>query len=159
MMAHDNLASGNNFYAYDLEGAKKWQIIEFDFDESFSYDPITHEPQENPNIIDFFIDENPSEWNPLLARLLTLEEHKTMYLTYYRTFLNGVVGESSHQQPGKRLLELHNFIVSWMSQDKLWQLSYGMTVEAFTSYAMNPTYNFHLRYQDTLDQLNALATA
>jgi hypothetical protein len=156
MIAHDNLASGNNFYAYDLEGKKKWQIIEYDFDESFLYDSETHEPLDNPDIIQFFIDSDASEWNPLLARMLAIDEHKTMYLSYYRTFLDGVFGASSRQQPSERLSQLYKLILPWVTQDKLWQLSYGMTVDAFSNCAYESSKNFYARHRDVSEQLDSL---
>jgi hypothetical protein len=155
MMAHDNLASGNNFYCYNLVSSNdlKWQIVEFDFDECLTYNSETNEPDEDPDIIRFFIRDDDSD--PLLTRILELDAYTGAYLDYYSTFITEIFGAGSPQQPSERLSELYNFILPWVSQDKLWQISYGMTTEKFTECAMNSVTNLNTRYKDVYNQLQS----
>ena len=112
MLASDNLASGNNYYFYHLQdnddnnNNNKWQLIEFDFDECFSFSNNSQSgkltPNENPNVFTFFYkDPTDDERNPLLYKLLSISDYNSTYIKYYNKFLT-VFSSDSKQQPTER---------------------------------------------------------
>jgi len=125
MLATDNLASGANYYAYELtNGEGKWQIIEFDFDECFNIDVETGEPIDaNQNVFKFFAREpTDSNYNPLLSRMLSIDQFNSTYKQYYNLFLSHTFGAESSLQPSTRYASMLDFILPWVDQDKLWSV-------------------------------------
>ena len=159
MLASDNLASGQNYYAYNRvtdksEPTLEWQIIEFDFDECFYFDQATGQPEVNPNVFSFFVlPPTDSEYDPLLARLLSIPDHNASYIEYYNTFLDAVFGSDSSQDPVTRYSSMLQFTLPWVSKDLLWQISFGMTPSQYILDAEWTMANLPRRYQDVHAQL------
>ena len=159
MLSSDNLASGNNYYLYNRVDSKgqptlEWQVIEFDFDESFVFDHTTGLPEQESDVFAFFAKpETSSEYNPLLSRLLGIAEHNATFAEYYNTFLDGVFGSASAQQPTVRYSALQQFIQPWVDKDLLWQMSFGVTPEQFTLDAQWTIDNLPKRYAEVRAQV------
>lgn len=164
MLSSDNLSSGQNYYTYnraDDQGRAtlEWQVIEFDFDECFAFDRATGLPEsQEPNVFAYFVlPETSSEHNPLLSRLLSIPEHNASYVEYYNTFLDGVFGSGSAQQPTARYSALQQFVQPWVDRDLLWQMSFGMTPDQFTLDAQWTIDNLPKRYADVKAQVATTA--
>lgn len=161
MLAGDNIASGNNYYLYKREDSSPlWMIFEFDFDECFSVNPATMQPDEQPtDIFDFFLAEGEVDYdeaNPLLIRMFSIPKYHDTYVSYYKTFLEGTFGSDSNQQPADRFAAYSSFIAPWLAKDNLWQISFGMTMDAFASNADTTTNYLPIRYADVTNQLKQL---
>jgi hypothetical protein len=158
--------SGKNFYSYHLESTdfsdhekNKWLIIPFDFDFCFEFDDITWEPSDcDLDIINYFIrDMNNNEYNPLFNRLLNKQSTTVFlkdYLTMYSQFITATFGSKSAQQPSDRWGMIMQFILPWITRDKLWQLSNDATPEGFTWYAERSMRLLQERYQNVTIQIN-----
>ena len=160
LLASDNLASGNNIYIYhqtkdDVED--QMCLFTYDFESVFSFTSDTNEPKQDPNIFTFFLtlDDSYDDTNPLLYRLLLSDKYRDLYVQYMDTFLTSLFGTKSPQQPAERFAALFQFVLPWAARDKLWQLSYGITVERFVLVAEQTIANLPLRYQNVSAQLDA----
>ena len=100
-----------------------------------------------------------NEYDPLLSRLLAIPDHNASYVDYYNTFLQGVFGSSSAQQPTARYSAMLQFVLPWVRRDLLWQMSFGVTPEDFEVDAEWTIANLPLRYQNTLAQLPVAVAA
>lgn len=163
MLASDNFADGGNYYAYHRTSDKhpdQWVIMETDFDECFSFEKGT-EAAANADIFDFFLvpeSDAYSDINPLLHRLLAVDEgiqtYRDQYVAFYETFLEAVFGSDSPQQPSARYASMVQFILPWVAKDRLWQMSFGMTVQDFLLDAEGTIAQLPLRYDNTTAQVN-----
>ena len=164
MLSEDNIASGNNFYLVHQTKpsvCEQMLFVSFDFDNVFKFDKMTNEPYEEPDILHFFLtlDKDPvkdfEQINPLLNRMLVMEKYVSKYMELYKTFLSETFGSKSKVQPSDRMESLLQFVLPWVERDKLWQLSYGVTVEDFILDAERAIANLPLRYQNISAQIEA----
>lgn len=159
LLSTDNLASGNNLYVYhgtESDAPDQMSLITYDFDDSFKFDPVTNAPKADPNIFTFFLTLDLDDYedvNPLLNRLLAVPSFNATYVEYYNTFLTGVFGSQSPQQPGDRFAQVLQYVLPWAARDRAWQLSYGMTVDAFVLVAERSIANLPLRYENCTAQI------
>ena len=160
LLMSDNLASGNNIYIYhqtkeDVED--QMCLFTYDFESVFFFDKETNEPLQNPDIFDFFLTLNTSydDTNPLVNRLMLSAKYRDKYVDYMSTFSSTVFGSESKQQPASRYASLFQFVLPWAAKDKLWQLSFGISVEKFVMAAEQTIANLPLRYQNVTSQVDA----
>lgn len=155
-----SLAKRNELY-------NQMQIIEVDFDEVFSFDVQadgTRTPTMNPDIFDFFLKlDDPSNNNPLLHRLFSIDKYRQQYISYYKTFSEKIFSSSSSFitsssssssqsqssiQPSQRYMQRFECILPWIARDKMWQLSYGMSMNMLTLYAQQTSDMLYWRCKD-----------
>lgn len=167
MLATDNLQSGNNFLSYHRAPtngheslAKQWVVMIADYDECFVFDPVTHETNKPTDILAYWApEENFNYYNPLISQLLfdptVAAKYRDVYLSYYAQFIDAVFGEKSAEQPTERYGDMLQFVLPWVSRDKLWQMSFGITAEEFLVDAEYTIANLQRRYQQVKGQLLA----
>lgn len=194
MLASDNMAQGANYYLYALQNqgqsqrklqgsweqdAQKWKVIEFDFDECFSFNEETHLQDDGLplNVFDYFTFANMGpdykERDPLLYRMLNIDQFNQTYKEYYHVFLEGVFSPfpdrsyslnlnmtvpraesiQPKQPPVDRYKEYLQLILSWVKRDRLWQISFGISAEEFFADAVRTMTNLDRRYKDVGSQL------
>jgi spore coat protein CotH len=159
MLGSDNMARGANFFTYhaqDTTDSKKWILFDADFDECFAYDPTTMQPNKaNPDIMVFFVPNttNFDKINPVVTQVLAIPKYYQQYLNDYKTFANAVFGSASKQQPTNRYAEMLEFILPWVTRDRLWQMSFGIDVKEFILDAERTIANLPRRYDDVLTQI------
>lgn len=158
LLSSDDIASGNNIYVYhQVSDGKEQQmsIFTYDFEDVFNFDPITQEPLQNPDIFEFFGPERDKyeEINPLTTRLFAIEKYRSLYVDTMETLVEAVCGSASKQQVSSRFASIFQFVLPWVARDKLWQLSYGITVEEFVVAAESSIAHFPLRYQNVTAQI------
>jgi len=172
MLGSDNMASGANYFTYHLQNTSsnvpyasqtKWMLFDADFDECFSYDPVTMQPDNaDPDILSFFItgpENNYDDQNPLVNQLLAIPKYYQQYLDDYKTFANAVFGSASKQQPTNRYAEMLEFILPWVTRDRLWQMSFGIDVKEFILDAERTIANLPRRYNDVLTQIEKYSSS
>jgi hypothetical protein len=150
------IQSSSSSSSFSSSPTLEWQIIEFDFDECFAIDSDTGllEDGADSNVFDFFVrDPTDGEYDPLLARLLSIADHNQSYVNYYNTFLQGTFASDSPQQPADRYAGMLQFLLPWVKRDFLWQMSFGVTPDEFVLDAEATIANLPLRYQQTLPQV------
>jgi hypothetical protein len=160
LLAGDNLASGNNMYVYHQtkdEVEDQMSMFTYDYESVFIYNRQTNEPEEEPDIFKFFLtlDNSYDDTNPLLNRLLTSDKYRDKYIDCMSTFITTLFGSNSAQQPADRFASYFQFLLPWAAKDKLWQLSYGITVEKFIMTAEQTIANLPVRYQNVSAQIKA----
>eukprot|EP01031_Cornospumella_fuschlensis_P034135 gene34135-41320_t len=166
MLATDNFQSGNNFLSYHrapTDGheslSQQWVVFIADFDECFVFDPVTHQTEKPTNILAFW---EPCSWefedyNPLISQLLfhptVATKYRDKYFSYYAQFVNAVFGASSAEQPTERYGSMLQFVLPWVTRDKLWQMSFGISAEEFLVDAEFTIANLQRRYEEVKSQL------
>lgn len=158
LLSTDNTASGNNFYFYhstEDSTPDQMSLITYDFDDSFKFDE-NNQPKADYNVFTFFLTLNLSDYddiNPLYNRLLYVPDWNATYAQYYETFLEGVFGSGSPEQPSERYAGAFQFVLPWVAKDLTWQLSFGMTMEDFIMDAERSIANLPLRYANCSAQI------
>ena len=163
LLASDNLASGNNIYVYHQTAppsrSEQMCIFTYDYESVFTFNWDTLEPEEEPDILQFFLtldqkqEADYDNTNPLLNRLLALPQFRDSYVDTVETVLAAVFGSKSAQPPQDRFAALFQFVLPWATRDKLWQLSYGISVERFVHAAQVSIAQLPLRYQNVTAQI------
>ena len=136
------------------------QLLEVDFDEVFAFDDATQEPAMSPDIWLFFTaPDKPEHYNPLLLRMLAIDQFRSAYVERYRTMLDGVFGSQSLLQPGLRNAQRLQFAYDWIARDKLWQAPYGMTMDRLLAYSQRTTDKLQWRFSNVTAHLESLGPA
>ena len=162
LLSSDNLASGNNLYVYHLtdpDMPDQMALVTYDFEGVFIFDKKTNEPTQDPDIFSFFLtldESNYEEINPLVNRLLTNAKYNATYMEYYNTFLTSIFGSESKEQPADRFAELLQLTIPWAARDRIWQMSYGITIDEYILVAERSIANLPIRYENVTAQLKAL---
>ena len=162
LLSSDNMAGGNNLYVYHLTDEStpdRMALASYDFESVFIFDKTTNEPKQDPDIFSFFLTLDESDYediNPLVNRLLAVQEFKDTYIARYNTFLTTIFGSASVEQPADRFSKLLQFVLPWAARDRIWQMSYGITTEMFITVAEQSIANLPVRYANVTAQIAPL---
>ena len=125
LLAGDSFGpSGQNYYLYHREGVEQMQLVEVDFDEIFAFESsgAALEPAMPADIYTFFlVPDKPEHYNPLLLRMLALDQYRQQFQGLYKQFLEGIFGPASRIQPSQRNAQRLAFVYDWIARDKMWQ--------------------------------------
>jgi hypothetical protein len=169
VIADDNYVKGQNYQLYhkspeDATSADmNWVLIQYDFDENFSFDSLGVPSSPNVGVFDYYL-QPTTDYNPLSNRILMIPSIRSQYMDLYAHFITSVFARKNFndgevaQLPDARFEGMYSFIEPWVANDKFWQISCGMTPAQFKDMASVTMENLPLRYRAVFDELKSLQT-